>query len=94
MKKILIACVLALSISYATSITAKQTVVCCPTKDQTDEAYSLVGNKRALMRFMYKKGCTIASEGQTVERMSVSFTMVKIFSEDYGEFWCPREIAY
>lgn len=95
MKKIFIVCLLILSGVYADTITATQTVLCCPTKDKTDSAYSVAtsGNKRVLAGYLVRNHCTVISEGQNVERVDVSFSMIKIVNnEDYRDYWCPVDI--
>ena len=91
MKKIFIILLFLFSVSYGATIKASQTVLCCPTKDKTSEAYQIVGNKKALLNYMYRNQCTVISAGDTVERVDTSFTMIKVVN-DWGEFWCPREI--
>ena len=91
MKKIFFIAILLYSgILFAKEINVKEVAICCPTKSQVSEVAGISG-KQALMRYVYNHECTVVSPGDIVNRIDVSFTMVKITNE-WGDFWCPREI--
>jgi len=80
------------SLLLSKTITAKETVACCPTRLETSDIYSVRAVSSSSFKiYMYQHECTMIRRGDTVKVAEDDHTMVKI-KNFYGEFWCPSEI--